>query len=72
MSNIYVSAKFANIASQRSRKIQEVRAAALEITKRERGTLQYDWFFDDQEKVCVVLETYLFGLGSPAPHRKCR
>jgi len=58
MSNIHVSAKFANISSSNLAEFKEVAADALEIAKRERGALRYDWYFDDQATVCVVQETY--------------
>jgi hypothetical protein len=29
---------------------------ALDLTKREPGALQYDWFFNDDQTVCVVHE----------------
>ena len=58
MSYIHVSAKFANVTSGNLAAFKKAAADALEIAKREQGVLQYDWFFDDGETVCVVLETY--------------
>jgi hypothetical protein len=37
---------------------KELAARALELTKGEATTLQYDWFFSDDETKCVVRETY--------------
>ena len=58
MNNIQVVAKFVNVSSASLADFKEVAAEALEIAQREPGVLQYDWFFDDRETVCVVLETY--------------
>jgi quinol monooxygenase YgiN len=58
MNSIQVSAKFANIPTANLTEFKKVAAAALAITKSEPGVLQYDWFFDDTETVCVVLERY--------------
>ena len=58
MNSIQVSAKFADIPIDNLAEFKEVAAEALAITKSEQGVLQYDWFFDDEETVCVVLETY--------------
>jgi quinol monooxygenase YgiN len=58
MDSLQVSAKFPDIPTADLAEFKEVAAEALTITKSEQGVLQYDWFFDDEETVCVVLETY--------------
>ena len=58
MNSIQVRAKFADIPTTSLAEFKKVAAEALVITKSEPGVLQYDWFFDDKETVCVVLETY--------------
>jgi quinol monooxygenase YgiN len=58
MNRIQVSAKFANVSSSNLAEFKKVAANALEIARSEPGVLQYDWFFDDTDTVCVVRETY--------------
>ena len=58
MNRIQVSARFANVSSSNLAEFKKVAAHALEIAKGEPGVLQYDWFFDDTQTVCVVRETY--------------
>lgn len=58
MNTIQVNAKFTNVSNSNLAEFKKVAAEALEIAKREPGVLQYDWFFDDTETVCVVRETY--------------
>jgi quinol monooxygenase YgiN len=58
MNRIQVSAKFANVPRANLAQFKNVAAEAVEITNGESGVLQYDWFFNDDETVCVVLETY--------------
>ena len=58
MNRIQVNAKFANVSSANLADFKEVAARAMEIAKREPGVLQYDWYFDDTETVCLVRETY--------------
>jgi quinol monooxygenase YgiN len=58
MHNIQVSAKFPHVSSANLADFKKVALEALEIAQREPGVLQYDWFFDDDDTVCVVLETY--------------
>ena len=58
MNKIQVSARFANVSNDNRAEFKQVAAAALAISKREPGVLEYDWFFNDAETVCVVRETY--------------
>lgn len=58
MKTIQVKAKFTNITGANLAEFKEVAAEALEIAKGEQGVLQYDWFLNDNQTVCVVLETY--------------
>jgi quinol monooxygenase YgiN len=58
MNSIQVNAKFAGIATANLAEFKKVAAEALAIARSELGVLQYDWFFDDTETVCVVLENY--------------
>jgi quinol monooxygenase YgiN len=58
MDNIHVTAKFVHVSSANLAEFKQVAGEALEIAQREPGVLQYDWFFDDQETACVVLERY--------------
>jgi quinol monooxygenase YgiN len=55
---LQVTATFPNIASENLATFKDLAAQALEITKGESGTLQYDWFFNHDETSCVVRETY--------------
>jgi quinol monooxygenase YgiN len=58
MDQIQINARFPNITSGNLAEFKTVAAQANEITKGEAATLQYDWFFNDDETVCVVRETY--------------
>jgi quinol monooxygenase YgiN len=58
MNSIQVRAKFLNVPSANLADFKKVAVEALAVVQREPGVLQYDWFFDDQETVCVVLERY--------------
>jgi quinol monooxygenase YgiN len=58
MEQIQITATLPNIAPGDLAEVKEVAARALELTKREAATLQYDWFFNDDETKCVVRETY--------------
>jgi quinol monooxygenase YgiN len=58
MSRIQVNARFANISSFNRAEFKKAAGQAMEIAKSEPGVLQYDWFFDDTQTVCVVRETY--------------
>ena len=58
MEQIQLTATMPNIAPGDLAEFKEVAARALELTKGEATTLQYDWFFSDDETKCVVRETY--------------
>ena len=58
MDRLQLTARFPNIPSGNILEFKKLATQALEITKGEAGTLQYDWFFSDDETVCVVRETY--------------
>ena len=58
MEQIQLTATLPNIAPGNLSEFKELAARALDITKGEETTLQYDWFFSDDETKCVVRETY--------------
>ena len=58
MNGIQVNATFANISSSNLTEFKKLAADALEIAQGEPGVLQYDWFLDDTQTVCVVRESY--------------
>jgi quinol monooxygenase YgiN len=58
MTSIQVNAKFAHVSRSNLEAFKRVAADALETARSEPGVLQYDWFLDDTETVCVVRETY--------------
>jgi quinol monooxygenase YgiN len=58
MEQIQLTATLPNIPPANLAEVKELAARALELTKREATTLQYDWFFNDDETTCVVRETY--------------
>lgn len=58
MEHIQLTATLPNIAPSDLAKFKELAAQALELTQGEATTLQYDWFFSDDETKCVVRETY--------------
>jgi quinol monooxygenase YgiN len=55
---IQASATFPTIAADNVSEFKQVAAEALDAARDEPGTLQYDWFFSDDETKCVVRETY--------------
>jgi len=73
MDAIQASARFPNIQSTDLAEFKQLAAEALDTTRGEAGTLQYDWFFSDDDAQCVVRETYrdseavLVHLGNVAP-----
>jgi quinol monooxygenase YgiN len=58
MERVQVTARFANVSDGNREAFRHIAAEALAISRREPGVLQYDWFFNDAETVCVVQETY--------------
>jgi quinol monooxygenase YgiN len=58
MDRIQVSAKFPNVSNTNLAAFKEQAARAMEVAKGEPGVLQYDWYFDDTQTVCLVRETY--------------
>ena len=58
MNQIRATARFPSIPPDNLAEFKRVAARALEIAKGEAGTLQYAWFFNDDDTVCVVQETY--------------
>jgi quinol monooxygenase YgiN len=56
--NIQVSVKFPHVSSANLADFKQVAARAMEIAEGEPGVLQYDWYLDDTETVCLVHETY--------------
>ena len=58
MEQIQLTATLPNIEPGNLAEFKELAARALEITRGEETTLQYDWFFSDDETKCVVRETY--------------
>ena len=58
MNTIQVNARFGHVSTPNLEEFKKVAAQALETAKSQPGVLQYDWYFDDTHKVCVVQETY--------------
>ena len=58
MEQIQLTATLPNIAPGSLAEFKALAARALEITKGEETTLQYDWYFSDDETKCVVRERY--------------
>ena len=58
MNRIQFSARFANVSSATLAEFKEAAAEVMDIAKGEPGVLQYDWFINDNQTVCVVRETY--------------
>jgi quinol monooxygenase YgiN len=58
MNAIQVNARFSRIATSRLPEFKRLAAEALQIARSEPRVLQYEWFFDDAETLCVVRETY--------------
>jgi quinol monooxygenase YgiN len=58
MKRLQVTARFANVSDGNREAFRHAAAEALAISSREPGVLQYDWFFNDGETVCVVRETF--------------
>jgi quinol monooxygenase YgiN len=58
MSTIQTTATFPNIPAERLSEFKDLAAQMMAVTRTEADTLQYDWFFNDDETTCVVRETY--------------
>ncbi len=58
MEQIQLTATLPSIAPDNLAQFKELAARALELTKGEAATLQYDWFFSEDDTTCVVRETY--------------
>ena len=58
MEQIQVTATFPNIAPDSLAQFKGLAGDVLKITAEDPGVLQYDWFFDANESMCVVRETY--------------
>jgi quinol monooxygenase YgiN len=58
MNRIQVNARFTDISRSNLAEFRKAAAQAMEIATSEPGVLQYDWFFDDTQTVCIVRETY--------------
>lgn len=58
MDNIQFTATFPNVAADKLPEFKQNISAALEKVRTETGVHQYDWFFNADETVCVVRETY--------------
>jgi quinol monooxygenase YgiN len=58
MEQIQLTGTLPNIAPENLAEFKERAARALPLTEGEATTLQYDWFFNDDETKCVVRETY--------------
>ena len=55
---IQVTATFPAIPAARLPEFKGLAAKAMEQTKTEVGSLQYDWFFNADETLCIVREAY--------------
>jgi hypothetical protein len=55
---LQVNAKLTSIAKEDLAEFKRVASELLGITANEPGTLQYDWFMNEDETQCVVRETY--------------
>ena len=59
MEQLQITAKFPNITADNLANFKKLAGEALEIVKsKDTGTLQYDWFFSQDGKQCVVREIY--------------
>lgn len=58
MSEIRVVARFPEIAPEHLDEFTALAAEAVEATRGEPGTLQYDWYFSADRRECVLLERY--------------
>jgi quinol monooxygenase YgiN len=58
MSRIQFIVRCPRIPADNLAEFKRAAAQAVEIARGEPGTLQYAWFFSDDETACVALETY--------------
>jgi quinol monooxygenase YgiN len=58
MDRIRFIATFANIPDGNLSEFKTAAAQTLELAKGEAGTLQYEWFLNEDESACVVYEEY--------------
>jgi quinol monooxygenase YgiN len=58
MDRIRVTATFPKIPDGNLAEFKKAAAQALESAKSEAGTLQYDWFLNEDETACVAHEEY--------------
>ena len=58
MNAIQVNARFSRVARSRLPEFKRLAREALHIARSEPRVLQYEWFFNDAETLCVVRETY--------------
>ena len=58
MDQIQVTATLPSIAPENLAAFKALAAEVLTVVAEEAGTLQHDWFLNDDETVCVVHETY--------------
>lgn len=58
MDKIQLTATFPAIDPADLSAFKELAAESIELVRSEPGTLQYDWFFSEDERRCVVRETY--------------
>lgn len=58
MERIFVIARFPDIAPDRLAEFKDAAQRAHTLTKDEAETLRYDWFMNEDESVCVLLEEY--------------
>lgn len=58
MEQLQVTATFPSIAKEDLAEFKRIASELLGIVANEPGSLQFDWFFNDDETRCVVRETY--------------
>ncbi|MCV7065910.1 antibiotic biosynthesis monooxygenase [Mycolicibacterium farcinogenes] len=58
MGEIQLRATFPNIASEKLEPFKALAKEAVVAVRGESGALQYDWFLNEDETKCVVLEKY--------------
>lgn len=58
MEHLHSTARFPQIARGNLAEFKRLAGDLLKITSEEPGVLQYDWFFNADETVCVVRERY--------------